>query len=151
MWFRLEVCTVARKGWFAPDTFPETNTPFIVCLDRRICMGLANPCRFETGRQCASSSSCAASSIPTQIIQATKFWSLSSFFRTGPSGDLYPSTLFAKKRGNGRYEIYAFEKKYLEKVLSIPILKYSSFYAVFLSTLEWMIINIYIYTNYIYQ
>jgi hypothetical protein len=22
MWFRLEVCTVARRGWFAPDTFP---------------------------------------------------------------------------------------------------------------------------------
>jgi hypothetical protein len=22
MWFRLEVCTVARRSWFAPDTFP---------------------------------------------------------------------------------------------------------------------------------
>jgi hypothetical protein len=22
MWFRLEVCTVARRGWFAPDMFP---------------------------------------------------------------------------------------------------------------------------------
>jgi hypothetical protein len=22
MWFRLEVCTVARRGWFAPDTSP---------------------------------------------------------------------------------------------------------------------------------
>jgi hypothetical protein len=24
MWFRLKVCTVARRGWFAPDTFPKT-------------------------------------------------------------------------------------------------------------------------------
>jgi hypothetical protein len=23
MWPRLEVCTIARKGWFAPDMFPS--------------------------------------------------------------------------------------------------------------------------------
>jgi hypothetical protein len=43
MWFRLEICTITRRSWFAPDTFPFNFSLFYFWLEEQKALSTVHP------------------------------------------------------------------------------------------------------------